>query len=105
MKARPKGRTKEKSGQETARSRRAVELSLWAPDAKEVFLAGEFNQWDTQSMPMKRGNDGNWKVKMNLPTGRYEYKFFLDNRWVEDISSAELVPNRFGTQNCVLSVG
>ncbi len=105
MTTRPKKKKMEKSGQEVIRPANAVELSLWAPEAKEVFLAGEFNQWDTQSIPMNRGKDGNWKVKMNLPAGRYEYKFFLDSRWVEDTPGAEHVLNCFGTQNYVLEVG
>lgn len=53
---------------------------------------------------IKRGKDGNWKVKASLPPGRYEYKFFVDNRWVEDFPGTELVLNQFGTQNCVLRV-
>ncbi len=90
--------------QERLKNGKTVELSLQAPEAKEVFVAGEFNQWDTQSTPMKRGKDGNWKVKTSLPPGRYEYKFLVDNRWMEGLPGTELVPNRFGTQNCVLRV-
>jgi 1,4-alpha-glucan branching enzyme len=81
-----------------------VEFSISAPEAKEVFLAGEFNHWDIQAMPMKRGKDGNWKVQTSLPPGRYEYKFLADNRWVENFSGSELAPNSFGTQNSVLRV-
>jgi 1,4-alpha-glucan branching enzyme len=102
---RERKKTNDKSvHQETVQNGRMVEFSLQAPEAKEVFLAGEFNQWDAQSMPMKRGKDGNWKVKKALPPGRYEYKFFLDKQWVEGLPGTELVPNHFGTQNCVLRV-
>jgi hypothetical protein len=51
---------------------------------------------------MKRGKNGNWKIKVNLLPGRYEYKYFVGNQWVEDLPGTELVPNPFGTQNCVL---
>lgn len=81
-----------------------VEFRLSAPAAKEVFLAGEFNLWDIRSMPMKRGRDGNWSIHASLPPGRYEYKFFADNGWVEDSPAAELTANSFGTQNLVLRV-
>jgi 1,4-alpha-glucan branching enzyme len=106
MKTRRENRkTDHKSVQQEIRNNdKTVEFSLQASEAKQVFLAGEFNQWDAQSMPMKRGKDGNWKVKTSLPPGRYEYKFFVDNQWVEDLPGTELVPNRFGTQNCVLRV-
>jgi 1,4-alpha-glucan branching enzyme len=81
-----------------------VELSLSAPKAKEVFVAGEFNHWDRRSMPMKRGKDGNWRVNASLIPGRYEYKFLADNHWIEDLPGVELAANSFGTQNLVLRV-
>ncbi len=88
----------------TKKNGKKVEFSLSAPDAKEVFLAGEFNHWDIRSMPMKRGKDGNWKVQTGLSPGRYEYKFVVDNRWVEDLPGVELSANAFGTQNLILRV-
>jgi 1,4-alpha-glucan branching enzyme len=81
-----------------------VEFRLSAPEAREVFLAGEFNLWDIRSMPMKRGRDGNWSVHASLPSGRYEYKFIADDHWVEDSPAEELAANSFGTQNLVLRV-
>jgi 1,4-alpha-glucan branching enzyme len=81
-----------------------VEFSLSAPEAKEVFLAGEFNHWDIRSMPMKRGKDGNWRAQASLTPGRYEYKFVADNHWVEGLPAAELAANPFGTLNLILRV-
>ena len=83
---------------------RKVEFHLFAPEANEVYLTGEFNHWDLRAMPMKRGKDGNWRVQASLPPGRYEYKFLADNRWVEDFPAAELSASSFGTQNLVLKV-
>jgi 1,4-alpha-glucan branching enzyme len=96
---------KKSVGRETIKeTQKKVEFSLSAPEAKEVFLTGEFNHWDIRSMPMRRGKDGNWKVQTSLPPGRYEYKFVADNHWVEDLRSAELAVNAFGTRNLVLRV-
>lgn len=80
---------------------KAVEFSCPTPEAKQVFLVGEFNNWDTQSLPLKRDKGGVWKIKIDLPPGRYEYKFFADNAWVENLPDAELSSNPFGTQNFV----
>ena len=80
---------------------KAVEFSCPAPEAKQVFLVGEFNNWDTQSLPLRRDKSGVWNIKINLPPGRYEYKFFADNAWVENLPGAELSSNPFGTQNFV----
>jgi 1,4-alpha-glucan branching enzyme len=97
--------TKKTVGKETTKKNEMkAGFSFFAPDAKEVFLTGEFNHWDVRSMPMKRAKDGNWKIHTILPPGRYEYKFLADSHWVEDLPSAELVANAFGTQNLILRV-
>jgi len=94
-KGKPVGKKKEKLVEKT------VEFTFNAPDAKEVFLAGEFNHWDTQSLPMKKDKKGVWKMKIKLPPGRYEYKFFADNVWVEHVPGIEKSSNLFGTQNFI----
>jgi 1,4-alpha-glucan branching enzyme len=108
MKGRGKSmiRNKEKSveSEMTKKNGKKVAFSFHAPWAKEVFLAGEFNQWDVRSMPMKRGKDGNWRVNASLIPGRYEYKFLADNHWIEDLPGVELAANSFGTQNLILRV-
>jgi len=81
-----------------------VEFSFYAPERKGVFLAGDFNNWDSQSLPMKKDEEGAWKTKVKLPPGRYEYKFFTDSSWVEDLPGIEKVPNQFGTNNFVIQV-
>jgi 1,4-alpha-glucan branching enzyme len=81
-----------------------VDFSLHAPEAREVFLAGNFNLWNTQSLPMKKDKNGNWKCEVPLAPGRYEYKFYLDGNWFEGSTGAEQISNSFGTQNFVLEV-
>ncbi len=94
------GKKKEKV-KNKGREEKNVEFTFHAPEATEVFLAGEFNNWDTQSLPMKKGKGGVWKVKIKLLPGRYEYKLFADHTWVENLPDAELSCNPFGTQNFV----
>ncbi len=94
-----------KKGKETQKeSGRDVEFSFHAPEVTEVFLAAEFNGWDTSSLLMKQDRDGVWKTTVKLLPGRYEYKFYADNVWVEDLPAAELVSNPFGTKNFVIWV-
>jgi 1,4-alpha-glucan branching enzyme len=81
-----------------------IEFSFRAPDAKKAYIAGTFNDWDTKSMPMKKGNDGTWRIMVKLSLGNYEYKYFVDGTWAEDVPGAELAPNPFGTNNCVIGV-
>ncbi len=86
------------------RTAKRVEFAFYAPEAKEVYLAGEFNAWNNQSLPMAKDKDGVWKTEIKLLPGRYEYKYFADSAWVEDLPGEELVSNPFGTQNMVLWV-
>jgi 1,4-alpha-glucan branching enzyme len=81
-----------------------VEFTFHAPEAMEVCLAGEFNHWDTQSLRMEKNKEGVWRTTVKLAPGRYEYKLCADGVWVESVPDAELVPNPFGTQNCVIWV-
>jgi 1,4-alpha-glucan branching enzyme len=80
-----------------------VEFTCRAPEAKKVCIAGTFNDWNTKSMPMKKGKDGTWRIMVKL-SPRYEYKYFVDGTWAQDIPGAELASNPFGTNNCVIGV-
>ncbi len=84
--------------------KREVNFTLYAPKAKKIFLTGDFNQWNTQSLPMKRDKKGIWKLKTPLSPGRYEYKFYVDGNWFEGSTGTEQVFNPFGTQNFVLEI-
>jgi len=75
-----------------------------APKAQEVFLAGDFNDWDTCTTPMKRDRKGVWKATLSLAPGRYEYRFLADGQWENDPSCSCCVPNQFGSMNCVRTV-
>jgi 1,4-alpha-glucan branching enzyme len=72
-----------------------------APEAGKVSLAGDFNNWDTLASSMKKDKKGIWQVIVNLKPGRYEYRFFVDEKWEKDPSCTECVPNDFGSMNCV----
>ena len=105
-----KGKRKIKSGPKPSRKRemslgeKKVTFTYYAPEAGEVFLAGDFNQWDTRSLPMKKDRSGNWKAEVELAPGCYEYKLVADNAWVEHLPGTELVSNPFGTNNFVMWV-
>lgn len=86
-------------------------VSVKAPDAKEVFLAGSFNEWSSTSHPMERRPDGTWTTALDLAPGHYEYKFVIDGQWCCEPGCDRnyqgcpaCVPNAFGTMNRVLDV-
>jgi len=78
-----------------------VQFNLFAPEAERVFLAGDFNNWDVDNLPMKKANKGAWETSFALPPGRHEYRFWVDGVWYDDPNAHERVENPFGSQNCV----
>jgi 1,4-alpha-glucan branching enzyme len=82
-----------------------VKFEFTAPDAQEVFLAGDFNDWDTRRNPMKKDKKGVWKATLPLAPGNYEYRFLADGHWENDPSCSTSVLNQFGSMNSVRTVG
>lgn len=87
----------------TSRQKR-IDFEFFAPEARQVQLAGDVNEWDPQQTPLKKGPKGQWSVSLSLPPGRYEYRFYVDGSWQNDQRPVECIPNAFGTWNCVLEV-
>jgi 1,4-alpha-glucan branching enzyme len=72
--------------------------------AKEVYLAGDFNEWSPTATKMALGGDGVWRVKINLTPGKHEYKFVVDGTWVEDPDNPDKVSDPYGGYNSVITV-
>jgi 1,4-alpha-glucan branching enzyme len=49
-----------------------------AAAARRVSLAGDFNDWDLEDMPMYKASDGVWYLSVSLTPGRHEYRFIAD---------------------------
>ena len=72
-----------------------------ASTARQVSLAGDFNNWNTKARPMHKGPDGVWRLSVALKPGRYEYRFYADGVWQDDRTARQRVANALGTKNCV----
>lgn len=83
----------------------SIEFKLYAPDARRVFLVGEFNDWDPTAVQMRRFKDGTCKKAMPLKPGRYEYRFLVDGQWWTDPDNGQRVANPYGEENSVVVVG
>ncbi|PHN03635.1 hypothetical protein [Flavilitoribacter nigricans] len=71
--------------------------------AEEMILAGSFNNWNEHYLKMQKVAGG-WQVRIELPPGRYEYKFIADGNWLHDPANPEKVRNEHNTFNSVLQV-
>jgi len=81
-----------------------VNFCLAAPEAKEVYVVGDFNNWkiDENSRMVKKDNV--WKKNIKFKTGRYHYRFVVDGTWVEDTSNPEKEINPYGEMNSLIEV-
>lgn len=61
-----------------------VTFIFFAPEARQVSLVGEFNNWQPEAHPMQRQPDGAWIVQVPLHHGHHLYRFLVDGRPVLD---------------------
>jgi hypothetical protein len=83
---------------------RVVRFELLAPQAREVFLAGSFNNWSSRATPLKQIGRVRWVTELSLPPGRIEYRFLVDGQWKEDPKAGDYMPNPVGGFNSVRQV-
>ena len=81
-----------------------VVLELVNPAAKQVFVAGSFNNWQPEQTPLMAVGNGRWTGGLVVGPGRHEYLFVVDGQWLPDPNARESVQNPFGGRNSVLTV-
>lgn len=75
-----------------------------ALDAKVVYLAGNFNNWNPTELTMKK-EDGVWKISLELEPGTYQYKYVIEGtNWKEDPEAPGYVDDGFGGYNGIFSL-
>jgi 1,4-alpha-glucan branching enzyme len=72
--------------------------------ARQVCIAGSFNEWRPDGLDMINLGGGKWAKELLLPPGTYEYRFVVDGNWICDPSARNTVPNPFGEPNSVRHV-
>lgn len=73
--------------------------------AREVFVAGSFNDWKQRATPLSKGSSKNgseWSVAVMLPPGAHAYKFIVDGEWMTDPTNPETVEGGYGHKNSLL---
>lgn len=73
-----------------------IEFNLFAPYNNGVSLIGSFSDW--QEIPMKKGEDGYFRVTVDLEDGEYEYKFRVQSKsWFFEADQAVDVTDPYAT--------
>jgi hypothetical protein len=69
-------------------------------DAKEVFLAGSFNNWHEKKTQMSRSGNG-WTATVSLFGGKQTYKYIIDGKWITDPANPIVEDDGHGNKNSV----
>jgi hypothetical protein len=70
-------------------------------NARNVFLAGDFNDWSPDTFLMQRQGD-EWVFSVHLSPGKHRYKFIVDGEWILDPANKLWEQNEHNTGNSVL---
>lgn len=81
-----------------------VVFSVFAPQAKEVYLAGDFNDWRQDVSSRMEARNGTWFKRINLRSGRYHYRFIIDGKWIEDPKNPVKETNPYGEMDSLIEI-
>ena len=71
-------------------------------NAQSVFLVGSMNNWNKTETPMKKEENGTWKIVLKLDSGKHAYKFVVDGNWHFDQENPNFEDDGFGGSNSVI---
>jgi 1,4-alpha-glucan branching enzyme len=73
--------------------------------AREVLVAGDFNNWSPAATPMQsHGTPGEWTMRLPLGPGRYRYRLVVDGTWMTDPYNTYVEANQYGELNNIVEV-
>lgn len=82
----------------------SVNFEFTDPEARNVSVAGTFNDWHPTTRSMYPAGSGHWLKEAFLAPGTYEYCLVVDGQWRPDPLAPESVPNPYGGRNSVVTV-
>ncbi len=81
-----------------------IRFTFLTPTPGEVFLVGDFNDWNEVAHPMRREPDGRHTLELPLRPGEYDYKFKVGSLWFNDDYAHKYNPNPWGSENSAVVV-
>ncbi len=84
-----------------------VHLYLYAPEAENVSVVGDWNSWTAgRDMLSDRDKDGRWEIKLKVfPGQEYRYQFLINGDVrISDPNAPFSIQDGFGGENSVLDI-
>jgi 1,4-alpha-glucan branching enzyme len=72
-----------------------------AETAKTAHVVGEFNNWDSESLPMKKAKNGKFALSLELQkNNEYQFRYLVDGTsWETDWEADALAPVPFADEH------
>lgn len=85
--------------------RKGVVFTYRSNDAKQVQLAGDFNNWvPDEGVETRQGPEGTWEKIVRVGPGVYQYRYLVDGEWRPDPSNPRRIEGPAGGLNSVLII-
>lgn len=70
-------------------------------NADQVYVVGEFNNWNRHANPMQRLKNGAFTATLDLDQGReYQFRYLIDDHiWETDQEADRQIPTPYGDGN------
>lgn len=89
----------------TPKKEKKVEFRVRGNPGSKVFLAGTFTRWASGRIALNdNGGCGIFKGEVTLSPGTYEYKFIVNDDWIQDPENPKFKLSDLGTINSVVIV-
>jgi len=79
----------------------SLPVDIWAD---QLYLVGDFNQWNRRSHPMQLIKADLWQITVDLALGKaYQFRYFSsDGRWLNDPQADAYVATPYSVNNFVV---
>lgn len=89
------------------KSKQVCKVTFYTPssiEAENVYLVGDFNEWDESTHEMEPLKDGRFKLTLELDKGsEYQFRYLVDkSEWHNDWEADKYVSNPFSGDNSVV---
>lgn len=75
-----------------------------APEAQDVSVVGDFNDWHPNAHPLKKQADGSWLAQIPLNHGHHHYMFLIDGKLTLDPRAHGIARNEKNEKVSLLAV-
>lgn len=75
----------------------SVTFRIFLPHAAQVELLGDFTNWRTDRIQMKRENPGWWTATVQIAPGEHQFSYLVDGSvWLADYAAHGVRLNDYG---------